>query len=175
MYHEIHTARLTLRPLDISDAETVHEYASDDENTTYMYFLPNCTMEETKTFLEYVTSEWKKDKPATYEFAVVLEGRQIGAVSVALNDDRTEGEMGWIINKRYWHKGFAYEAACAVRDFALNELMLPRLIAQCDYRNADSYRLMEKLGFTLEDANGTRTYPKTGENACELTYSLTRH
>ena len=94
MYHEIKTTRLILKPLDISDAETVHEYASDDENTTYMYFLPNKTMEETRSFLAYVTKEWQKDAPATYEFAVVLDGSQIGAVSVALNDERTEGEMG---------------------------------------------------------------------------------
>ena len=60
MYHEIKTARLTLRPLDISDAVTVHEYASDDENTTYMYFLPNKTMDETRSFLKYVTQEWHK-------------------------------------------------------------------------------------------------------------------
>ena len=174
MHHEIKTERLTLRPLNISDAETVHEYASDDENTTYMYFLPNRTMEETKAFLEYVTAEWQKDSPSAYEFAVVLEGVQIGAVSVALNDTRTEGEMGWIINKKYWHKGYAYEAACAVRDFALNTLHLSRLIAQCDHRNTNSYKLMEKLGFILEDANGTRACPKTGETARELTYAITK-
>lgn len=171
---EIYTDRLTLRPLDISDIKTVHEYASDDENTTYMYFLPNKTMEETRSFLEYVTAEWQKEVPATYEFAVVLDGKQIGAVSVALNDERTEGEMGWIINKRYWHKGYAYEAARAVRDFALNDLKIPRLIAQCDHRNENSYKLMEKLGFVLEDANGTRTYPKSGETARELTYAINK-
>jgi ribosomal-protein-alanine N-acetyltransferase len=174
MKYELSTSRLILRPLDISDAETVHEYASDDENTTYMYFLPNKTMEETRSFLEYVTAEWQKDAPATYEFAVVLDGVQIGAVSVAINEERTEGEMGWIINKRYWHKGYAYEAACAVRDFALNVLKLPRLIAQCDYRNENSYKLMEKLGFTLEAENGTRTYPKSGEIARELTYAINK-
>jgi RimJ/RimL family protein N-acetyltransferase len=77
MKYELSTSRLILRPLDISDAETVHEYASDDENTTYMYFLPNKTMEEPRSFLEYVTAEWQKDAPATYEFAVVLEGEDL--------------------------------------------------------------------------------------------------
>ena len=114
MYHEIKTARLTLRPLDISDAKTVHEYASDPENTKFMMFLPNETMEETMDFLMGVTAEWQKTVPGFYEFAVVYDGRQIGAVSVALNGERTEGEMGWIINKNYWKMGIAYEAACAV-------------------------------------------------------------
>lgn len=36
MFYEIKTDRLILRPLDISDLATVHTYASDEENTTYM-------------------------------------------------------------------------------------------------------------------------------------------
>ena len=59
MHHEIKTARLTLRPLDISDVSTVHEYASDPANTKYMMFLPNDTVEETMDFLMRVTREWQ--------------------------------------------------------------------------------------------------------------------
>ena len=173
MYYEIKTPRLTLRPLDISDIATVHEYASDPENTRYMMFLPNDTAEETMDFLMGVTQEWRKPSPAFYEFAVVYENRQIGAVSVMLLDGKT-GEMGWIINKNYWKMGIAYEAACAVRDFAFDTLKLTRLIAQCDAENEPSYRLMEKLGFALEDEDGTRTYAKTGRTSRELTYSINK-
>lgn len=174
MHYEIKTKRLTLRPLDISDIATVHEYASDPDNTRYMMFLPNNTVEETRDFLMGVTNEWSKPSPAFYEFAVVYEGKQIGAVSVMILDENS-GEMGWIINRNYWKMGIAYEAACAVRDFAFDTLKLTRLIAQCDAENAPSYRLMEKLGFTLEDANGTRTYAKTGRTSRELTYSINKN
>ena len=51
MYLEIKTERLLLRPMDISDLEIVHEYASDKENTKYLRFGPNDTIEETMTFL----------------------------------------------------------------------------------------------------------------------------
>ena len=40
----IHTERLTLKPLGIQYLETVHEYASDPENTKYMMYLPNETV-----------------------------------------------------------------------------------------------------------------------------------
>lgn len=60
MFYEIKTDRLILRPLDISDLATVHTYASDKENTTYMLWLPNDTIEQTKQFLNRVTNEWKK-------------------------------------------------------------------------------------------------------------------
>lgn len=172
MHVELKTERLLLRPLDVSDLETVHAYASDRENTRYMLFLPNDTLEETRAFLCGVTAEWQKEKPLTYEFAVVLDGRQIGAVSVALEDSGTEGELGWILHRDFWHKGYAAEAALAVRNFAIQKLGVMRLVAHCDARNTASSRVMEKLSMRLEDADGWRTYPKTGETARELMYGI---
>ncbi len=172
MYCEIKTDRLLLRPLNIRDLKAVHAYASDRENTAYMYLLSHDTEEETRRFLTEVTEEWEKESPGFYEFAVMLGGAQIGAVSVALNEERTEGELAWIIDKRYWKKGYAAEAALALKDFAVSTLKLSKLTANCDYRNSGSYRLMEKIGLRLESDSGTRTYPRSGETVRELTYSL---
>ncbi len=172
MFYEIKTDRLVLRPLDIADLKTVHIYASDEENTTYMCWLPNHTVEETEQFLIRVTNEWKKDNPSFYEFAIVLDGLQIGAISIYLDDTRKIGELGWIINKRYWKKGIAFEAAIAMKDFAINTLKVTKIIANCDWRNVSSYSLMKKIGMKLESDNGVRTYSKNNETAKGLTYSL---
>ena len=89
-----------------------------------------------------------------------------------MNEEKNVGEFGWIINKQYWKKGYATEAALAIKDFAIKELKVSKLIATCDSRNSNSYKLMEKIGLGLESDNGTRTYPKNGETAKELMYSL---
>lgn len=172
---EIKTDRLILRPLDISDLVTVHAYSSDEENTTYMLWSPNDTIEDTKQFLNRVSNEWKKAVPNYYEFAIVFEGLQVGAISVMLNDSRNIGELGWILNKRYWKKGIAIEAALAIKEFALNVLKLQKLVAYCDYRNTSSSNLMQKIGMTLENHTGTRTYSKNNETVQELKYSLSIH
>ena len=172
MHYEIKTDRLLLRPLNIADLEAVHAYASDRENTRFMYFMPHDTEEETRQFLTEAVEEWEKARPGFYEFAVMLGGAQIGGVSVYLDEERTEGELAWIIDRRFWKKGYALEAACAIKDFAVNVLKLSKLTASCDYRNSNSYRLMEKIGLRLENGSGTRIYPKSGEEARELTYSL---
>lgn len=172
MYCELKTNRLLLRPLDITDLDAVHAYASDKENTMFMLWLPNDTKEETAQFLSKVTNEWKKDNPGYYEFAVTLDGKLIGAVSINLNAEKTMGELGWILHKRYWKKGYATEAAFAIKDFAVNTLRVSKLVAHCDYRNMASYRLMEKIGFCLEDDCANRTYFRSGETVKELTYSF---
>lgn len=168
----IQTKRLLLRPLKISDINTVHEYASDLENTKYMMFLPNTSLKETLNFLEGVEREWKKEDPSTFEFAIILDDIHIGAVSISLNKSNETGEIGWILNKKYWNCGYVTEAAKAVLDFAKNKLKLKKVIAQCDFRNTPSFKVMEKLGMKLIDENGIRSYLKRKETAKELTYMI---
>ena len=138
--------KITLEPLGLKYLKTVHEYASDLENARYMVHLPNETIEETREFLAQKESEWQKEVPESYEFAVLLENVHIGAVCAYLNENRTEAEIGWIINKKYWRKGYAVEAAKLLLDFCKKELNIHRFIAVCDTENVGSYRVMEKLG-----------------------------
>lgn len=169
----IYTKRLVLRPLVPADLDTTHEYAGDRENTKYMVYLPNETIEESKVFLQRVACEWAKPEPSFYEFAVVLAGRHIGAVSLCLDKDRREGELGWIIHCDYQGKGYATEAAKAVLEFAIEDLKVKRVVAHCDDRNAASREVMRKIGLSLEREDGIRRNKGSDEDVKELIYALT--
>ena len=176
MYYELKTDRLLLRPVTANDAEATFSYSRDADLTRYMMFYPKDTIEEVQNFLCEAETEWQKDAPAYFEFAVLCNEELIGGVSLwVLNDDRTEGELGWLLRREYHGKGYALESTRALCDFAFNTLGLTRLIAQCDARNAPSAKLMEKLGMTLIDDAGMRTYIKRPETARELTYELKKH
>lgn len=170
MHIELHTERLLLRPLNVSDLITVHEYSTDTENTKYMIHLPNKSVEETHNFLVCVSAEWQKKEPSFYEFAIIYDSLHIGAVSVYLNEDKTEGELGWILNKKYWGKGFATEAALAVKTFAVHQLKVKNLVAHCDNRNNTSAHVMEKIGLIF-DSQGERRYFDERGVAGDLKYS----
>ena len=172
MYTKLRTQRLLLRPLDVCDLETTHAYAGDKESTKYMIALPNETLEETEEFLTQASAEWRKNEPQFYEFAVDLDGLHIGGISITLGETLREGELGWILHKNYWKKGYATEAARAVKDFAINILHVSRLIAHCDSRNTASRRLMERLGMTLLSGDGIRYNRSSPEASKELLYAL---
>lgn len=167
----IRTKRLTLEPLGTKHLKTVHEYASDLENTKYMQHLPNETIEETRGFLEDIEAEWKSDAPSRYEFAIIYKEKQIGAVSLCLNDDLS-GEVGWIVNKKYWRQGIAYEAASALLDHAVKELNIKHFIAHCDAENTASYKVMEKLGMSRTGIHGGRKNRASDEERTEYQYEL---
>lgn len=127
--------------------------------------LPNTTEQETIEFLRSVEWEWQQKHPASFEFAIVLDNVQIGAISISLGEIAKQGEIGWILNKKYWNCGYVSEAALAVLDFAKNYLYFQKVIAQCDWRNGASAKVMEKIGMRLVDDKGMRTYLKREESA----------
>lgn len=138
-----------------------------------MLHLPNESLQDTLTFLTSVDKEWQKVHPVFYEFAILCNEAHIGAISVTLLDhDSNIGEIGWIINKDYWNKGYATEAAFAIKDFAKNQLGLKTLIAHCDSNNTASYRIMEKIGMTLESSDGVRRNKNSATYSSESKYTV---
>ena len=68
----IKTPRLELVPQSMAYLKTTHSYAGDRENMRFMVHLPNDSEEATKEFLEAAEKEWKKVKPAFFEFAILI-------------------------------------------------------------------------------------------------------
>ena len=168
----IHTKRLLLVPLGPQYLISTHEYASDFDNTKYMMYLPNININETKSFLEGAQEEWQKFSPEFYEYAILLDREHIGAVSIYINKDNAEGELGWIINKKYWGNGYAKEAAKVIMNFAIQELKVRKFVAHCDSENISSSRVMEKLGMSLASKTQGRRNKSSNEDREELMYSL---
>jgi len=169
----VKTERLQIVPLGLKYLQSTHAYSSDIENTRLMVYLPNADINETVRFLENVESEWKKERPGFYEFAILKDEEHIGAVSIyIIDEDYTVGEIGWIISKEHWGKGYATEAARAMIDFARNELKLKRIIAHCDSENVASYKVMEKLGMSFISKTGGRRNRSSDEERQELLYQL---
>ena len=168
----LQTERLLLRPLGPGDRDTTHAYAGDRGNARYMLHLPNDTLEETVAFLAMVSADWAKEAPENYEFAITLDGRHIGAISVTRYEGGADWELGWILHRDYWGHGYATEAAAAIRDFAFQQLGVQKLVAHCDARNRGSFRVMERIGMTLESDDGVRTNRGEQTPSRELRYSL---
>ncbi len=159
-----------MRPLASDDLQTTHEYASDKDTCKYMIFMPNRTIDETAEFLQAVERNWNAEKPLSYEFAICVDGRHIGAISFALETESV-GEIGWVLNSAYRRCGYCTEAAKAIVRFAKATLKLDKLVAHCDTRNVASYRVMEKLGMR-KVAESRREYFDERGIASEYEYAM---
>lgn len=168
---QIKTQRLTLEPTSMAYLESTHRYASDLENTRFMFYLPNDTLDETEAFIRRSVEEWGKERPAYYEFVILSGDAQIGGASMYMLEDGS-AELGWILDKRHWGNGYATEAARALIEWGRDSLGIKRFIAQCDSENAASSRVMERLGMTRVSLLGGRKNRSSDEERMELTYEI---
>ena len=168
---QIKTERLTLEPTSMAYLESTHRYASDLENTRFMFYLPNDTLEETEAFIRRSVEEWGKERPAYYEFVILSGDAQIGGASMYMLEDGS-AELGWILDKRHWGNGYATEAARALIEWGRDSLGIKRFIAQCDSENAASSRVMERLGMRRVSLLGGRKNRSSDEERMELTYEI---
>ena len=147
----IYTKRLVLRPYREEDLDAVHSYLSDKEVTRYMILGPFTNQEETKAYLDKIINQVYLAHPLlTYEYAVEYQGQLIGGVSIEVNDDQNEAELGWVLHPGYQRKGLMSEAAMAIKMYAIEILKIPYVYARCDGKNIPSQRLMRKIGLHKE-------------------------
>jgi RimJ/RimL family protein N-acetyltransferase len=61
-------------------------------------------------------------------------------------DDVDVPEIGYLIHRPFWRRGFALEAAMAVRDYAFDTLGIERVISLIRPENVPSRGVARKLG-----------------------------
>ena len=67
-------------------------------------------------------------------------------------------EAGWLLNKDYWHQGYAREAAFGCLRYAFEALGAERLCSIIKADNAASIKVAESIGMTKRDEFITRYY-----------------
>ena len=168
----VRTKRLTLVPMCMKYFDTACDYAMSAENAKLMVFLPKTDREEVKSFILEAEKQWKLEQPDICEFALLLGDKHIGGLTMYFEGDYTRGELGWIIHRDYWGKGYAVEAAQGLIDFFAKKMKLRRFIAHCDAENAASVRVMEKLGMSYVETHGGRYNRSTVGERQEKLYEI---
>lgn len=170
----IYTDRLQLIPMEMKYLYSAHEYAADKDNTIYMLYLPNETLEETKRFIAAAEKEWQQESPAFFEYAIVMDGNHVGGISLyPEKENPSTAELGWTVNKKYWRQGICTEAAKALMNYAVETRGITRFIAHCDSENMASRTVMEKIGMKQTDEYGGRYNKQSTEERRECLYELT--
>lgn len=147
----IETPRLRLRKLDRQDSADMYEYACREETTRYLLWNPHPSIGYTKSYLIMVQRMYRNG--GYYDWAVVEKesGKMIGTCGFSRLDERHGvGEVGYVLNAAFHHRGYATEAASAVIEFGFRKLGLNRIEARYMAENEASRQVMERCGMTYE-------------------------
>ncbi|VVB07445.1 unnamed protein product [Arabis nemorensis] len=137
--------RIYLRPMILSDVDDYMVWATDSKVARFCTWEPCTSRDEA---IKYIT-----DKVLTHPWlrAICLEDdRPIGYILIMPVDDIRK-EIGYVLARKYWGKGFATEAVRLVTAEIFKEMPeIERLEALVDVENVGSQRVLEKVGFTRE-------------------------
>jgi ribosomal-protein-alanine N-acetyltransferase len=144
------TPRLQLRDFRRDDFAAVHAYASDPLVTRFTSFGPN-TEEQTRAFLDTMAREISAEPRQNHNLAVVdrESGTLFGSCGLIGRGERVH-EVGYVLGRGWWGRGFATEIVGALLAFGFGELSAHRIYARVAPENAPSSRVLEKHGFRLE-------------------------
>jgi len=139
----LETPRLRLRPMVAADATPLLALFGDrrfmksfnatpfDRTAMHRWVARNLTHQEVYGFGLFAIEERQS-------------GTVIGDCGLELMD--LGAELGYDLRRDRWGRGFATEAACAVRDHAFGELGIDRLVSLIRVGNQPSSRVAEKVG-----------------------------
>ena len=135
------TARLILRKITIDDAPDIFEYSRLENVAKLAGFKAFETLEETQNF---VLNFFLAHRASSFAIVEPATGKVIGTIGLEPKGDMAE--FGWSLHPDFWGQGLVPEAVACLRDFAFDELKLNVLIATHYAGNAQSDRVMQKIG-----------------------------
>jgi RimJ/RimL family protein N-acetyltransferase len=155
----LETERLVLRVPRLEDAPAAAEHLTDPEVMRFIGIggetvAPEACSDVVRTWLD----RWEANGFGQFAVERRDDGCFLGRVGLLVWDRRgwrqstlrdavePEIELGWTLARRHWGRGYATEAALAVRNWAFDDLALERLVSVVHPDNAASARVAARLG-----------------------------
>jgi len=138
-----------LRPVVFEDYKDMFEYGSDDEVTkTLVWDSYGTPADAIHSIKNVFLNRPEKELPSAYAIIYKETNKMIGTCDFFKVDwDELIGEIGYVLNRHYWNKGYMTKACRAVRDFGFEYLGLDKIEIRHLPSNIGSKRVIEKCGF----------------------------
>ena len=146
---ELQTERLNLRTFQDEDWKDLHEYYSDE--TCMKYTIGHALTEgETWRAMASMVGHWNLRGYGPYVVVGKNTRKVLGVVGLWFPNDWPEPEIKWGLAPHAWGKGYAREAAFAVKEMAYSTIKDCNLISLIDVNNKASIRVANDIGAELE-------------------------
>jgi ribosomal-protein-alanine N-acetyltransferase len=142
----LETARLLLRELVSADLDFVATMLADPDVTRY--YERRFTRDEANGWLARQLRRYVDDGHGLWLVVERETDIAVGQVGLAIQD--VEGvrrpEIGWLLHRPFWGKGYATEAGIATRDAAFRRWKYEEVVSLIRPVNVPSRRVAERVG-----------------------------
>jgi [ribosomal protein S5]-alanine N-acetyltransferase len=148
----VQTARLTLRPLTLADAEFIIELVNDP---AWIRFIGDRKIHDrpaAEAYIEKCLTMVRNHGVGSLAVELTSTNAVIGICGLLRREQQRDLDLGFALLEQFRGHGYASEAAVAMLDIGHNTLGHERVIALTNPENTASIDLLTKLGFRFESA-----------------------
>lgn len=158
---QINTNRLLIRKLVQDDWKSMQKIAIDFAQSKYaVYDMP---LPVDTTAIISLTEQFAETQ---LFYAVLLHDVMIGYI--CLHEDNGNYDLGFCFHSDYQGKGYAFESCRAVMEQIAKERNIKTFSAGTALKNKPSCKLLERLGFTLQETEQLSFHKD--ENGNDITF-----
>jgi len=144
----LETPRLILREMTRRDLDFIASMmAHPDVNR---FYERQFTRADSAIWLERQLERYRRDGRGLWLAVERETGNPVGQIGLAFQEVEGERhpEIGWLLDRAYWGRGYATEAGAATRDAAFNQWGYDHVISLIRPVNVKSQRVALRLGMT---------------------------
>jgi RimJ/RimL family protein N-acetyltransferase len=146
----IETERLILRAFAPDDVHPLHRLMQDADVMRYVGDRRVPTLQETWRAVAGWIGHWALRGYGMWAVQERENGAVVGRAGIINPADWPGPEVGYLLGRAWWGRGYATEAAAAAMDWGFTTIGFERLISLIDPANAASIAVAERLGETLD-------------------------
>lgn len=146
---QLETPRTFMREILGNDFDFLLRMMSDPE--VMRYYPAPYTERDVRAFINRMRIRYREDGCGLWMLVDRESGEPLGRVGLLRQHVHgvDEFEIGYMVHRPFWRRGFATEAALAVRDHAFSARKLPRVISLVRPENVPSQGVARKLGMEV--------------------------
>ncbi len=141
--------RLIFREMTMSDYNDLCEILQDKQ---VMYAYEHAFSDaEVKEWFERQLTRYKEFGFGLWAAVLKENSKMIGNIGITMQmfGNLQVPEIGYLLNKDYWHKGYATEGAIACRDYAFNVLKFDKVYSIIRDNNLPSQAVAKRNGMQV--------------------------
>ena len=147
----VETERFTLRGFISGDIDRLTEILGDPLVMRYMPGDEPWSREGAEKELRGILEHWDQHGYGRWALVDREDGKMIGWCGLEFLPEIRETEVAYLLDKDYWNRGYATEAARISLGYGFEKAGLDRIIALAFPKNAASRRVMEKIGMAYKE------------------------